>query len=420
MEFQKTTLGELSVNGKGSYGIAASAVPYSDELFTYLRITDINDDGTLNKSGFMSVSDEKAEQYLLKPNDIVFARTGGSTGRNYFYDGTDGEFVYAGFLIKFSIDSTKVNPRFIKYYCLSQEYRGWVHSFNTGSTRGNINAQTYANMPILLPSREQQDLLVDTLSVIDEKIKLNTAINENLEQQAQALFKAWFVDFVPFDEKMVESPIGTLIPASLKMVQIADIPHDLETGKRPKGGAVADGIPSVGAENVKKLGDFNPSSAKYIPFEFAEKMKKGEIKGYEVLLYKDGGKPGTFIPHFSMFGEGFPYSEFYINEHVFKLDFYDRGFNEFMYFYLQTDYPYNWLANNGGKAAVPGINQQDVNTIWCFSPEHPMIQEYCKWVQPIFTTILKNCTQNMELAALRDTLLPKLMNGEIDVSDVKI
>ncbi len=184
MEFQKTTLGELSVNGKGNYGIAASAVPYSDELFTYLRITDINDDGTLNKSGLMSVSDEKAEQYLLKPNDIVFARTGGSTGRNYFYDGTDGEFVYAGFLIKFSIDSTKVNPRFIKYYCLSQEYRGWVHSFNTGSTRGNINAQTYANMPISLPSREQQDLLVDTLSVIDEKIKLNTAINENLRLQA--------------------------------------------------------------------------------------------------------------------------------------------------------------------------------------------------------------------------------------------
>ncbi len=184
MEFQKTNLGELSVNGKGSYGIAASAVPYSDELFTYLRITDINDDGTLNKSGLMSVSDEKAEQYLLKPNDIVFARTGGSTGRSYFYDGTDGEFVYAGFLIKFSIDSTKVNPRFIKYYCLSQEYRGWVHSFNTGSTRGNINAQTYANMSILLPSREQQDLLVDTLSVIDEKIKLNTAINENLRLYA--------------------------------------------------------------------------------------------------------------------------------------------------------------------------------------------------------------------------------------------
>lgn len=180
MRFEKTTLGQLSVKGKGTYGIAASAVPYSDELFTYLRITDINDDGTLNKSGLMSVNDDKAKQYLLKPNDIVFARTGGSTGRNYFYDGSDGEFVFAGFLIRFSIDDKKVNPRFIKYYCQSQVYKDWVHSFNTGSTRGNINAQTYANMSILLPPRDQQDLLVDTLSGIDNKIAINSAINENL------------------------------------------------------------------------------------------------------------------------------------------------------------------------------------------------------------------------------------------------
>ena len=180
MEFQKATLGELSVGGKGSYGIAASAVPYSENLYTYLRITDINDDGTLNKSSLTSVNDERAAQYLLKPNDIVFARTGGSTGRNYFFDGRDGEFVYAGFLIKFSIDKTKVNPRYIKYYCLSQEYKNWVHSFNTGSTRGNINAQTYANMILLLPPREQQDLLVNILSSIDDKIALNTTINENL------------------------------------------------------------------------------------------------------------------------------------------------------------------------------------------------------------------------------------------------
>ena len=87
----KSTLGELSIGGRGYYGIGASAVPYSAELYTYLRITDINDDGTLNMSDLKSVSDEKATDYLLKPNDIVFARTGASTGRNYFYDGTDGE-----------------------------------------------------------------------------------------------------------------------------------------------------------------------------------------------------------------------------------------------------------------------------------------------------------------------------------------
>ena len=116
MEFQSATLASLSVNGRGSYGIGASAVERSDNLYTYLRITDIRDDGTLNMTDLKSVDDEKASQYLLKPNDIVFARTGASTGRNYFYDGTDGEFVYAGFLIKFSIDPEKINPKYVKYY----------------------------------------------------------------------------------------------------------------------------------------------------------------------------------------------------------------------------------------------------------------------------------------------------------------
>lgn len=180
MDFLKMTLGELSKGGKGSYGIAASAVPYSNNLYTYLRITDINDDGTVNQDGLMSVDDVNANKYLLEPNDIVFARTGASTGRNYFYDGTDGKFVYAGFLIKFSIDPQKVNPKFIKYYCLSDEYKGWVHSYNTGSTRGNINAQTLAGMPVIVPNRKQQDGIVSIFESIDNKIKLNNEINKNL------------------------------------------------------------------------------------------------------------------------------------------------------------------------------------------------------------------------------------------------
>lgn len=175
-----TTLADVSINGKGSYGIGASAVPYSDELYTYLRITDINEDGTLNLSDLKSVDDEKAKDYLLSPNDIVFARTGASTGRNYYYDGTDGQFVYAGFLIKFSLDASKINPKFVKYYCQTADYKGWINSFNTGSTRGNINAKTLEKMPIPLIDRKVQDGLVSILSSIDEKIKKNTEINNNL------------------------------------------------------------------------------------------------------------------------------------------------------------------------------------------------------------------------------------------------
>lgn len=180
MDEQITTLASLTIDGKGSYGIGASAVPFSKDLYTYLRITDIKDDGTLNLQDMKSVDDEKASEYFLKPNDIVFARTGASTGRNYFYDGTDGEFVYAGFLIKFSIDEKKVNPKYIKYFCQSKQYKDWINSFNTGSTRGNINAQTLGKMPIPLIERKTQDALVCILSSIDEKIKKNNEINNNL------------------------------------------------------------------------------------------------------------------------------------------------------------------------------------------------------------------------------------------------
>ena len=180
MVSQFTTLAALTVDGKGAYGIGASAVPFSKDLYTYLRITDIKDDGTLNLHDLKSVDDEKASEYLLKPNDIVFARTGASTGRNYFYDGTDGEFVYAGFLIKFSIDEKKVNPKYIKYFCQSKQYKDWINSFNTGSTRGNINAQTLGKMPIPLIERKTQDALVSVLSSMDEKIRKNDDINNNL------------------------------------------------------------------------------------------------------------------------------------------------------------------------------------------------------------------------------------------------
>lgn len=84
MKFEKKTLASLSKTGRGEYGIGASAVEYSSDLLTYLRITDINDDGTLKRDGLKSVDDSAASKYLLQPNDIVFARTGASTGRNYF------------------------------------------------------------------------------------------------------------------------------------------------------------------------------------------------------------------------------------------------------------------------------------------------------------------------------------------------
>ena len=208
-EWKEYKLGELTIDGKGSYGIAAPAVDYDSNKYTYLRITDINDDGKLNKSGLKSVDDKNAHKYLLQQNDIVFARTGASVGRSYFYDERDGELVYAGFLIKYSIDPTKVNPKILKFYTHSQAYYDWIQTVDNGATRGNINAQTYASMPIILPERHEQNRIVSILSSLDDKIELLHRENATLEQMAETLFRQWFV--VEAKEEWEEVKLGDIL-----------------------------------------------------------------------------------------------------------------------------------------------------------------------------------------------------------------
>lgn len=246
---------------------------------------------------------------------------------------SDGEVGFGSteYIVFRAIDGVS-DANFLYYLICSPLVRNPAIKSMVGSSgRQRVQTDVVANLDVELPPIEEQRKIGGLLKAIDDKIELNNVINNNLEQQAKTLFKSWFVDFEPFDESFVDSPIGTKIPHSLQMVQIGSLSHILETGKRPKGGAVATGVPSIGAENVKRLGEVNFASAKYIPVEFAQKMDKGKVHGYELMLYKDGGKPGTFIPHFSMFGEGFPYDDFYINEHVFKLDFGDKDYMKKVY-----------------------------------------------------------------------------------------
>lgn len=353
-----------------------------------------------------------AEKYCNK-GDLLFAWACSFGPR--IWDGED-RTIFHYHIWKLDIYSAVVDKKYL-YYLLKISVESMTAGTH-GSVMMHITKSDMENFEFDIPTLEVQKKIAAILSALDEKIAINRAINENLERQAKEYFKSLFIDFAAYNGEFVDSPIG-LIPATMEIDQISNIPHTLETGKRPKGGAVEKGVPSIGAENVKQLGVVDFSSAKFIPEEFAFSMKRGRIYGYEVLLYKDGGKPGTFIPHFSMFGEGFPYETCFINEHVFKLDFGHRGYNEFCYLYLQTDYPFHWLANNGGKAAVPGINQQDVNDIWIPTIHNESVKKFCEWVQPIFTTILSNCSENVKLANIRDSLLSRLLSGEIDVSEIE-
>lgn len=303
------------------------------------------------------------------------------------------------------------------YYSLKNDYTT-LASLANGGAQQNLNAQIIKDYVLKMPSLADQHRIASILSSLDRKIELNNKINADLEEMAQAIFKNWFVDFEPFKGgKFVDSELG-MIPEGWKVSQIADIPHILETGKRPKGGAVEKGIPSVGAEHVKGMCAYDYSKTKYINCEFAAKLKTGKINGYELMIYKDGGKPGYFIPNFSIFGEGYPFENCYLNEHVFKLDFDgNKEFNIFCYFFFKTEQIMSYFNAQGAKAAIPGINKKDVENIYIFSPDNESVIKFGEFAYPLFKQMLKNAIENRTLSLLRDTLLPRLMSGELEVPE---
>lgn len=313
--------------------------------------------------------------------------------------------------------SNDVDTDFL-YYLLSQDlFFAYVMSGAKGCKMPRGDKEQIMNWEIVIPSeKEDQRRIASILSSLDRKIELNNKINADLEEMAQAIFKNWFVDFEPFKNgKFVDSELG-MIPEGWKVSQIADIPHILENGKRPKGGAVEKGIPSVGAEHVKGMCAYDYSKTKYINCEFAAKLKTGKINGYELMIYKDGGKPGYFIPNFSIFGEGYPFENCYLNEHVFKLDFDgNKEFNIFCYFFFKTEQIMSYFNAQGAKAAIPGINKKDVENIYIFSPDNESVIKFGEFAYPLFKQMLKNAIENRTLSLLRDTLLPRLMSGEIEV-----
>ena len=381
-------LNDLSIGGKGSYGIAASAVERKADLPTYLRITDIFDDGTLNLSELKSVDAPNSDKYILKPNDIVFARTGGSTGRNYFYDGSDGVFVYAGFLIKFSIDPEKVNPKYVKYYCRSKQYNDWVQSFNTGSTRGNINAQIFGNMEIPLPERKQQDYLVSILEPIDEKIRNNKQVNDNLLAQAQTLYKQFFPYGVQDD-----LPDGWRIGTVGEIIEI----HD---SKR---------IPLSGADRAKMEKKIYPYYGAASLMDFVDNYI---FDGKYLLL----GEDGTVVDD-----AGYPilqyvWGQFWVNNHAHILTG-RLGYDVESLYMLFKQTPVKSIVTG---AVQPKISQANLRSVQVVIPPEHNLREYNDLVEPLFSLFRANEEECKTFTALRDMLLPKLMSGEIDVSAVQL
>ncbi len=382
MSFKWSTLGELSIGG-GKYGISAPAVEFDRNLPAYLRITDINDDGSLNLSGRKSVADPLAFDYMLQEGDIVFARTGSSTGRNYYYDLRDGDFAFAGFLIKFSLDKEKVNPRFIKYYVQSKPYWDWVSSFNTGSTRGNINAKTYAQMPVPLPDRDVQDAIVCLCDSLSNKIRVNNRLNDYLAELGDALF----------NRECPQSNEPNAILSDIAQVTM---------GQSPSGSSYnEDGNGEVFYQGRAEFGAFFPRRRL-----FTTEPKRMAREGDTLMSVRAPVGDLNIANEDCCIGRG--------------LAAIHSENNQSFVHYLVRAQGRQLDTFNGDGTVFGSINGKALKKLPVYLPSSDVIARLESRLEPIDALIRRNDDEMQALERMRDTLLPRLMSGEIDVSKVDL
>ena len=163
------------VTEKPLYGAGEKGIKKRSDI-RYIRITDINEDGTLNDD---FVSAEKVDpKYLLEENDFLIARSGNTVGKTFLYKKEFGKCIYAGYLIKFKLNTKKIIPEYLLYYTKSNIYKQWIASNQRANAQPNINSNEFLNSPIIIPPIEEQNYIVNHLQKIIEKII-------SLKQQAE-------------------------------------------------------------------------------------------------------------------------------------------------------------------------------------------------------------------------------------------
>lgn len=191
-EWVEKTLGEC-LKQKPEYGINAPAVPYSDKMPTYLRITDISEDGVFLSNDKVSVDKDVFENNYLSEGDVVLARTGASVGKSYKYREKDGELVFAGFLIRVKPNLKKIDSEFLFQFLSTSQYWKWVSFISARSGQPGINGTEYSSMPISLPlSINEQQKIASCLSSLDDIIATQIEKIDQLKQQKKGLMQGLF------------------------------------------------------------------------------------------------------------------------------------------------------------------------------------------------------------------------------------
>lgn len=400
MEIVKNFLDRSEIEIKtGPFGTQLKAAEYQSSGTPVLNVKNLGF-STINTEKLDKVGDatvERLKAHLLKAGDIVFGRKG-AVERHAFISANEEGWMQGSDCIRLRVKTDKINPRFLSYYFLTKEHRSFMISMcSHGTTMASLNQKILEQICFPMPQRNIQNKIVDILERIDRKIALNNRINENLEQQAQALFQELFIENADSEWPVgTISDIGTVVggstPSKAKPEYYTEdgiawiTPKDLSINKSK--------FISHGESDITELGLKN-SSASIMPEGTVLFSSRAPI-GYIAIA---AGEVTT--------NQGF-------KSVVPKPEI---G-TAYVYYFLKQNLPIiEGMASGSTFKEISGSTMRGVPAV---IPNIGTITRFNDFCAHLFAQQRILEEQNQSLSTLRDTLLPKLMSGEIDVSSIQL
>lgn len=308
------------------------------------------------------------------------------------------------------------NQEFLFY--LLKYYMPRLVNKQSGTVFGSVNKNDINSLEIDIPEDSTiQRKIARYLSMIDEKIELNEKINKNLEQQAVLLFKQWFTNFENHSENMIETQFGKL-PSSFKLMKNGELPMIVTD-------YVANGSFASLKANVRLYQEENyayfirNTDLKSGTFEvFVDKhsydfLSKSALYGGEIIISNVGDVGSVFLcPKLS--------KPMTLGNNIIMLRPEKKNLQYYLYIWFKWLYGQSLIQGIKGGSAQPKFNKTDFKNIPIYIPDDNLLEKFHQTVKPMFELIDQNNSENLRLSAIREVILPKLMSGELDVSEIDL
>lgn len=399
-----------------------------DGKYKIIKIKELKDGKVrfFNDSASVNVDDERIiEKYIAEKGDVLFALTGDPVNKNNPLSWVGRVSVYEDDQLALLnqrvcklVPKEGINAKYIYYYFRAFDNFYALASIAKGSaSQANISTKDIEAMEIALPSLNIQNKIVSVLDSIEEKINQNNKINNNLEQQAVLLFKKWFIEFDNTSKNILETRFG-LIPESFKLLKNGELP--LVVTDYVANGSFASLKANVTLYQEPNYAYFirntdlkSGTFGVFVDEHSYNFLSKSTLYGGEIIISNVGDVGSVFLcPKLD--------KPMTLGNNIIMLRPEQENLQYYLYIWFKWLYGQSLIQEIKGGSAQPKFNKTDFKNLPIFLPPDDLLEQFHQIVKPMFELIDENNAEKKALTITRDTLLPRLMSGELDVSDIDL